>query len=327
MNLASSLTAVALLACPLSAQTLNTDVSQIPLSIGGTQQLFLTAGAPFAGESYFVGGTLSGTSPGLPFGGVIVPLNQDPYTLLTLNNPNQPPLLNGFGTLDGSGWALAQFTLPAGSNPGLAGLTAHHAYITLNLTTLVVSGVSNAASCQLVAGPIPKSLLINEVDYDNITPGADTDEFIEIINVNPLTVSLVGVTVELVDETGSVYSTMNLSDAGTTLDPGEILVIHNGTVTVDPGAKVMFFPGLTDQIQDGPTDGLRLVAPGGFVLDSVGYEGTLAGVTEGTSDLIEDPAFAGSSMVRCPVGSDTDDNDADFLVMKTTSPGAPNTCQ
>ena len=91
--------------------------------------LTFETGAPLSGSFYLVLGTLSGTSPGLPWEGFLLPLNVDAYTFLTLTGPNQGSFMNTFGVLDANGSGAADIVLPPGSAPGLAGLTLHHAAV------------------------------------------------------------------------------------------------------------------------------------------------------------------------------------------------------
>ena len=60
----------------------------------------------------------------------VLPLNWDYYTNLVFNNLNGLFFQNFYGTLDGSGKALA--TLYLGPAPGSAGLVMSYAYILLN---------------------------------------------------------------------------------------------------------------------------------------------------------------------------------------------------
>lgn len=134
---------------PDECQSLSVDVDQISLGAGGTQTMTLDAGAAYGGDFYFVAGTLSGTSPGTPFGGVLIPLNYDIYTGITLSKPNQLPLVNTFALLDGAGLGSAKFDAPAGLlGPGLAGVTLHHAYVVLGPGT--ISFVSNPMPLNLM---------------------------------------------------------------------------------------------------------------------------------------------------------------------------------
>ncbi|QDU66452.1 FG-GAP repeat protein [Engelhardtia mirabilis] len=129
----------------LDLEPLSAAVISISLSAGGLQSLTLDAGRDHGGEIYLLLGSLSGTAPGVPLApGVALPLNVDPYLLLTLDNPNQLPLLSSFASLNAVGHASAIFAVPPGSSGALAGLVAHHAFFTIDLTTFGVAFVSNA---------------------------------------------------------------------------------------------------------------------------------------------------------------------------------------
>ncbi|MBK9385656.1 MAG: hypothetical protein IPN34_12670 [Planctomycetes bacterium] len=104
--------------------------TSISTTSGGTQSLYLNAGGANAGNTYFVLGSVSGTTPGFHFGSVLVPLNPDSFTLITLTYPNVGPFGNTLGTLDANGRALSTITIPPLS-PG-AGLTIDWAYIALD---------------------------------------------------------------------------------------------------------------------------------------------------------------------------------------------------
>ena len=131
-------------------EPLSGPAAAISLAAGGGQAMDLDAGHLHAGELYFLLGSASGTAPGFPIGpGLTLPLNPDFYFTLTLNNPNQPPLTNSFAILNGAGHSTAAFTLPAGTNPALAGLTVHHAYGTI-APGLVATFASNALAVELV---------------------------------------------------------------------------------------------------------------------------------------------------------------------------------
>lgn len=136
-----------LLACP----PLLSVPRQVSLSAGGTHCLSLDAGPEQASELFLILGSASGTSPGQPFQGLTIPLNQDGYDLFTLLEPNafvQPSLQ----FLDADGARLAKIFLPAGSSPSLAGVVLHHAFLVFDTTggTLSTRLVSNAAPLELV---------------------------------------------------------------------------------------------------------------------------------------------------------------------------------
>jgi hypothetical protein len=113
----------------------------------GRHDLLLDAGPSHAGESYLVLGSASGTAPGLPVDGQLLPLVFDAWTAYTLSAPNQGPLIQTFGTLDGQGRALAAVQLTPPLPASLAGLTLHHAFVALDFAPgLQVSFASEPAS-------------------------------------------------------------------------------------------------------------------------------------------------------------------------------------
>lgn len=123
----------------------------ISLAAGGSQGLRLDAGYLHADELYLLLGSTSGTSPGFPIGaGLTLPLNPDFYFFLTLNNPNQPPVLNSFANLTAAGSSTATFTLPPGTDPNLAGATVFHAFGAIDPVTLQATFASNAVAVGLV---------------------------------------------------------------------------------------------------------------------------------------------------------------------------------
>ena len=322
-----ALGALGALATTGAAQTISGDVSELPQSIGGTQKLFLTAGSSFADQTYFVAGTVSGTSPGFSVGGFAIPLNLDFYFNFTVANPNSAVLGNSFGVFDGSGFALATFTLPAGYDASLIGLTASHAYVTLDTTTLALTGASNAADCLLTAGPLPPTLVINELDYDQAGP-VDDKEFVEILNVSSQPVDLTNYEVQLLDglSGGTIYNTFPLAPGGT-LGPGEYIVLADNALLSPPGSKTIFW-GASDMLQNGPSDGVRIVnSATGDIIDTIVYAGSLPGIGEGTGDTLFDfPDLDNAGFQRCPNGFDSDDNDADFGYYKIITPWADNAC-
>lgn len=103
----------------------------LSLQAGGTQIIQLSATAANAGQVYFLLGSLSGTSPGCPLGGLTLPLNCDAYFYLSLLSPHQAPVQPSIQFLDPDGRALAALNLPPGTSPGLAGTVANHAYFLL----------------------------------------------------------------------------------------------------------------------------------------------------------------------------------------------------
>lgn len=130
-----------------SFQSIATSAS---LSAGGEQQLRLNASFLQAQQLYLILGSASGTSPGQFGAGVQVPLNLDPYFLTTLLNPEGSPLEPSIGLLGTAGTALAKVVVPAGTDPTLAGLILHHAYLVLNPLNGEVLSVSTPLALELL---------------------------------------------------------------------------------------------------------------------------------------------------------------------------------
>jgi hypothetical protein len=131
---------------------LSRDVIEVSMLLGGTQTLTMEAGSSHAGELHLLLGSLSGTSPGIPADGHILPLSfSDPYFFHTLTTPNSPPLFNSFGTLGSLGEAVAQFVIPPGTSAGFAGVTVHHAFAAIEVMPgPKVTFTSDATACEFV---------------------------------------------------------------------------------------------------------------------------------------------------------------------------------
>ena len=122
----------------------------ISLSAGGTQAFSLDADSAHAGELYQILGTLTGSTPGFPLGGFLVPLSIDPYFLYTLNHPNQDPLTDSLAFLDVDGLASGAFSLPADSSTSLIGVPLNHAFGVLDPITFELKHVSNALALEVL---------------------------------------------------------------------------------------------------------------------------------------------------------------------------------
>lgn len=168
----------------------------------------------------------------------------------------------------------------------------------------------------------PEVLLINEVDYDQ--PSTDTAEFLEIYNPGPAVATLSRWKLQHVNgSNNTVVWTLNLTDAAATLPVGGYLVVGVDAVlaALPGGTPSISQPG--NFLQNGAPDGVRLLLDDVF-FDGVAYEGTMEGTGEGTTA----PSDIGDgSLSRCPNGADTDDNGADFKLVPTMTPGAPNMCE
>ena len=129
------------------ALTLWSDTHELSWVGAGTQNLSIDAGAAHAGRQYWMFGSVTGTQPGTPFGGVSIPLNLDTWTLIELSFLNTPTFSSFQGQLDSSGQAAASINLPAGL-PAALGFTMYHAYVVHN-ANLVPFMASNAVTLHL----------------------------------------------------------------------------------------------------------------------------------------------------------------------------------
>ncbi|MCB9170174.1 MAG: lamin tail domain-containing protein [Flavobacteriales bacterium] len=204
--------------------------------------------------------------------------------------------------------------------------------------TIVISGinetdnydVSLSSPCDLVnvtgqapvcEPPIDYTVLkINEVDYD--MPGTDTTEFVEIKNTGALAINIGGVQLQLINgSNGLPYATYVLNN--TVLAAGDYYVV--GSSYVENVDQVEW---TSNGIQNGAPDGVALLDPSNNLLDAVTYEGDIAGYTEGSGVGLEDnptgvPPYNELSISRYPDGTDTDQNNVDFMV-KCITPGTTN---
>jgi len=163
-------------------------------------------------------------------------------------------------------------------------------------------------------------LVINEIDYDQ--PSNDTAEFIELKNIGATVVSLSAFTLELVNGSGgAVYGTIVLPDV--TLLPGEYFVICGNAANTNP-CDLDVSPD-TNLVQNGAPDAIGLREQG-VLVDAVSYEGnTRAPYTEGAGDGLSDGDQIAMGLSRCPDGSDTGINNADFR-FRVITPGTANDC-
>lgn len=113
-------------------QGLAQDHPTVSLSQGGVVTLTIDLGNAYGGATYGTGGSLTGTSPGIPVApGVIVPLVYDSWTANMIAYPNTPPYSGMLGALDSQGVGKTIITVPGGLPPGLAGTPIWHASIAL----------------------------------------------------------------------------------------------------------------------------------------------------------------------------------------------------
>ncbi|MBK8966931.1 MAG: lamin tail domain-containing protein [Lewinellaceae bacterium] len=165
------------------------------------------------------------------------------------------------------------------------------------------------------------TLVINEVDYDQV--GTDMAEFIELKNAGSTTVNLDPYTLELVNGgDNTVYQTVDLPNVN--LAPGDYFVICGNGSGV-PNCDFPFPGALSNRIQNGAPDAVRLLLNVGVLVDALSYEGTVTGAAEGTGTAASDSDDThGVGLSRLPDGNDTNDNNSDFALTCST-PGTANT--
>jgi len=189
----------------------------------------------------------------------------------------------------------------------------------------------------LGSGPAGASLIINEIDYDNI--GTDSIEMVELLNVTNNSLSLAGLKVALVNgATNATYQTIDLGSVGS-LDAGQYLVLTSAnTLGVSTTAKRIDPQWTQDQIQNGPMDGLAVFDSVTLtVLDALSYEGPVTAamlpgfaapvsLVEGNSlpATNEDSNDTIRTICRFPNGVDTNDAATDWTMCGTLTRGKAN---
>jgi len=111
-------------------ESLYADATTLSESTGGIVNFTLNSGSTHAGRTYFMLGSVTGTSPGFPLpGGLVLPLNWDIFTGMVFKLANTPAFEDFYGTLDGSGQATAQLDSFGPLPPGGLGVKLYFAYL------------------------------------------------------------------------------------------------------------------------------------------------------------------------------------------------------
>ncbi|MEM9802975.1 MAG: DUF5060 domain-containing protein [Planctomycetota bacterium] len=111
---------------------LTADRSTGSVGVGHVQRIQFRPGTPFAGRTYFLLSTLSGTSNGFDLGGLFVPINFDRWTRYGLGDAQGTVFENQLGVLDANGEATINVRLDPAYVSGLVGTTMVHCAITAN---------------------------------------------------------------------------------------------------------------------------------------------------------------------------------------------------
>jgi hypothetical protein len=189
----------------------------------------------------------------------------------------------------------------------------------------------------VLGGSTGPTLIINEVDYDNVS--TDTAEFVELYNASGAILPLNGLKVVLVNgATNAVYQTIDLSSSGQ-LAIGQYLVIAGQGVVVQNSAKRIDPLWSQDQLQNGSPDGLAIIDDVTHTLiDAVSYEGSITAavisgfpapvsLVEGTPipTTVSDSNTTTMSLCRFPSGTDTNNAATDWTTCNTLTVAKKNT--
>ena len=115
--------------------------------LGGTVDFDLMAGTPQAGNAYFLLGSISGVSPGIPFFGSTLPLNLDGFLLLTIQAANSGIFVDNLGFVGPAGTVRSSFVLPPAVLP--SGLQMHYAAAMLDNVSGLPVKMSNPVELRL----------------------------------------------------------------------------------------------------------------------------------------------------------------------------------
>ena len=164
------------------------------------------------------------------------------------------------------------------------------------------------------------NVVVRMNEFSTGTTASATDEFVEIFNAGA-TPAVVG-GYKLVYRSGAGTSDISLGTIpdGTMLAPGAFYLFGGSGYAGARAPDQTFSQGLA-----GTAGGVGLRDGGGKLLDSVGYgTATNAFVEAHAAAAPPSTAVPGSSDIRFPDGTDSDDNGADFRVTVVPTPGAPN---
>jgi hypothetical protein len=251
------------------------------------------------------------------------------------------PAPPGGATIDVSVSPQSAGAVPAAVLAPMDAMSATFDYVdgstALSGVVTATRGASSASAAFNIVGAIG-SLVINEVDYDQI--GADTAEFVEILNGSALPVDLANLALVLVNGSPAVnaeYKRIPLAPAGV-LAAGQYLVVGSTSVSALPPALKIDFALASNNVENGSPDALGILdLTTNTLVDALSYEGSVLGASvmgAGTLDFVEgvvlDPSIADSntipgSLCRSPNGVDTNQANADWIFCNTPTPGGVNT--
>ena len=172
----------------------------------------------------------------------------------------------------------------------------------------------------LLADAAGAQVVINEIDYDQV--GTDIAEFIELKNTGFTPVNLDTFSIRLINGGAPIpadYASSPIDLPDVDLAAGDYFVISGNAAAV---SNTDFVVG-SFTIQNGSPDAVQLL-DGAAIEDTVSYEGTTTGFSEGIgAAAADDDVTPNIGLSRSPDGVDTNDNDTD-ISRRCITPGAPN---
>ncbi len=231
-----------------------------------------------------------------------------------------------YGTDNSDGWlddtgATAALAPPPGSGEALqripdgADTNNSQADFMVGLPTPGGSNTAPPPDC----GALGSGILINEL-LTNPAGADEGSEWIEVFHAGTAPVDVSGWTVQ--SATSDSWGTRLTFDEGTTLNPGDLLLLGGPNV---PGSTL----GLSGTLGNGSGgDGVRIADCNGIPADVVVYGGVNEDMVPDESgqpaqSIAPTPPEA-LSIQRVQDGFDTDQSGLDFAVADTPTPGQPN---
>jgi imidazolonepropionase-like amidohydrolase len=220
--------------------------------------------------------------------------------------------------------------VPANALSATFSVTAGAMMATATVTATL--GMDSRMAAVMVTTAPPGSLVINEVDYDQV--GTDAGEFIEIFNGGTTAVNLAQHAVVLVNgSTNAQYLRVALTGM---LAPGAYAVVANPGVMVPMGVARFMLPD--NSIQNGAPDGVALINTATMSLvDALSYEGPITATSipgvmgmpslvQGTAlpATVADSNTVNASIARLPNGINSGNDADDWSLTMMPTPGAPN---
>jgi hypothetical protein len=157
-------------------------------------------------------------------------------------------------------------------------------------------------------------------EFSTGTTASATDEFVELFNAGSAATAIGGFKVVYRSGAGTSDVTLATIPDGTMLPPGAFYLLGGSGYAGAKTPNQSFTAALA-----ATAGGIGVRDATGKLLDSVGY-GTATNALVETRPATAPPATAapGSSDIRLPDGTDTNDNGADFAVTAAPTPGAAN---